>query len=302
MEPEVVMNLWVFIQLVGPMQVIHELGVRPYVMRGSDDEMTRLLKALSISDFHFARRFPLPDRYYLEIKQSDGWLRPGTGDTWPQTPGTARKGLALVNPMISGMGQMEYFKEALDVVEKSPPIRRLGTDGAQITMPKVNRKNLLSVITSVAVDEQGGQVAQVDDPRRSQVPSVATNLWMFHDDKANAIYALSGRGYMIHGSENDRTRVLKTLAPIDFPMAASLPIPDKFSADGTIAGSPDNSYNRDLFDDVYGSIDREVTTAVGIGGKVKNTVTVATRQSMSIATQITEHANKAAEALSVSLV
>ena len=115
MEPEVVMNLWVFIQSIGQMQVIHELGVRPYVMRGSDDEMTRLLKALSISDFHFARRFPLPDRYYLEIKQSDGWLRPGTGDTWPQTPGTARKGLALVNPMISGMGQMEYFKEALDV-------------------------------------------------------------------------------------------------------------------------------------------------------------------------------------------
>src|SRR5271166_4907458 len=34
MEPEVVMNLWVFVQSVGLMHLIHELGVRPYMMTG----------------------------------------------------------------------------------------------------------------------------------------------------------------------------------------------------------------------------------------------------------------------------
>jgi len=215
MEPEVVMNLWVFIQPIGPMQVIYELGVRPYMMSGSDDEMTKLLKELSVSDFHFALRFPLPDRYHLKLTNDGETFRASSGDTMPAGDGV-RKGLALVRPDISGMGQLEYFKEALDIVEKHLPARRLGLDGVETRKPTVNRKNLLSVITTVNVDDKGNQVARVEGPPRHAAPSVVANLWMFHDAKAKAIYALSGRGYMVHGSDSDKTRILKTLAPNDF--------------------------------------------------------------------------------------
>jgi hypothetical protein len=302
MEPEVVMNLWVFVQSIGPMSVIYELGVRPYMMSGSDDEMTALLKELSVSDFHFAERFPLPAHYHLKVWEEGGQLRASTGSDSVRPGEQVRKGLALVRPDIAGMKQMEYFSEALDAVEKALPTRRVGMEGSQTRKPTVNRRNLLSVITTVNVDDKGNQVAKVDDHRRSTLPEPTVNLWMFCDDTAKAIYALSGRGYMIHGSESERTRTLKKLATLEFSLAASLPVPDRFATNGTLVVLPDNSYNRDAFDDVYRAIDNEVPTAVGIDGKVKNTVTVATRQSMSIATLITEHTNKAADATPVSLV
>jgi len=309
MEPEVVMNLWVFVQSIGPMHVIYELGVRPYVMSGSDDEMTKLLKELAVSDFHFARRFPLPDRYYLKTKEEGGWFTAESGDTM-QTGERVRKGLALVRPDISGMQQMEYFPEALDVVEKSLPARRLGIDGLETTMPRVNRKNLLSVITNVNVDDKGNQVARLDDPRRHASPSAVVNLWMFRDEKAKAIYALSGRGYMVHGSDSDKARILKTLARNDFSMVKGLPVPESFWTDvggkfkngGVLTISSDNTYSRDLFNEVYQAIEHEIPTAIGIDGKIKNPVAITARQSMAIATQITEHANKTADATPISLV
>jgi hypothetical protein len=106
----------------------------------------------------------LPDRYFLTITEEEGWLRASTGDTVTMKggDGEVRKGLALVNPQISGMHQTEYFKEALDVVGTSFPTRRLGIDGVESHVPSVNRKDLLSVITSVKVDQGGNQVAQVE--------------------------------------------------------------------------------------------------------------------------------------------
>lgn len=229
MEPEVVMNLWVFIQAVGPMNLIYELGVRPYMMSGSDDEMTKLLKDLAVSDFHFAHRFALPDRYHVKITEEAGMIVASSSDTIPEAGGV-RTGLALVRPDISGMHQMEYFKEALDVVEKTLPTRRLGIDGVETYMPRVNRKNLLSVITNVNVDSNGNQVPLLPgDPRRQASPSAVANLWIFHDERAKAIYAVSGRGYMVHGSDSEKTRILKTLAPHDFSMVQAQSIPKRFS-------------------------------------------------------------------------
>jgi WD40 repeat protein len=323
MEPEIVVNLWVFIQNLGPMEVIHELGVRPYMMKGSDDEMTRLLKILSVSDFHFAQRYPLPDRYYLETSVSDGTFRAITGDEAGiqseaekkqaleaiQARRPARRhGLALVNPQISGMKQMEYFKEALDAMQASLPARRLGIDSSTTRTQTVNRRNLLSVITRVIVDEQGNQVAQVDDPRRSQPPSAAVNLWMFHDEKANAIYAVSGRGYMVHGSESDQARVLKALAPYDFSIVEAMPLPEALVAivdgqarKGVLAVTADDKYEIDLFSVVFHAIDHEIPTAVGIDRKTKNRVTTVASQSRSIATRITERERGEPQAISVQI-
>ena len=294
MEPEVVMNCWVFTQSIGPISVIYELGVRPYVMTGSDDEKTRLLKDLAISDFHFARRFPLPaNRYYLKITEKDGVMSASSGDTMEEGK-DIRKGLALVRPDISGMHQMEYFAEALDAIEKSFPTRRLGIDGSGTEMPKVNRRNLLSVITNVNVDSNGNQVPRVDDPRRSSPPSAVANLWVFHDEKAKALYAVSGRGYMVHGSDSDKTRVLKALATYDFSMVKVLP--------ATHAVSPDGKYNKDLFHDALHNIEHEIPTAIGIDGKVKNPVTISAIQLMLNATRITERSSNIGDAIPIQLV
>jgi hypothetical protein len=205
MEPEVVMNLWVFTQSVTPgalfsdlghlsmkMQVIYGLGVRAYMMSGSDDEMTTLLKDLSISDFHLADRFPLPKRYYVQVKEDSGQLRASSGDNEPDWA-KVRRGVALVRPDIAGMNQLEYFKEALDAFEKTLPARKLDSAGMETRTPKVNRRNLLSVITTVNVSEDGTQVAKVESPPRSLAPSPITNLWLSHDNRTGVIYSLSGR-------------------------------------------------------------------------------------------------------------
>jgi hypothetical protein len=323
MEPEVVVNLWVFIQKIGPMEVIYELGVRPYVLMGSDDEMTRILKVLSISDFHLARRYPLPDRYYLETKISDGRFRAitGEGDGEPSRgeknkameairAGRAARwnGLALVNPQISGMWQVEYFKEALDAMQASLPSRRLGIGLPTTRTPIVNRRNLLSVITRVYADEQGKQIAQVDDPRRDRSPSPIINLWMFHDQKAKVIYAVSGRRYMVHGSESDKARILRTLAQYDFPTVETMSVPEKFSADvdgktksGVLPVAPDAKYDGDLFAGVIQAIEHDIPTSIGIDGRMKDRTTVVASQPLSIATLISEGESNAAEAISVQI-
>ena len=53
---------------------------------------------------------------------------------------------------------------------------------------------------------------------------------MFQDDKAKANYALSGKAYMVHGSDSEKARILKALASYDFSMVSVLPIPEEFSA------------------------------------------------------------------------
>ncbi len=310
MEPEIVMNLWVFIQSLGPLNIIYELGVRPYVMIGSDDEKTRLLQDLSVSDFHFARRFPLPtDRYYLKVTERDGVIiSASSGDTMEEGK-DVRKGLALVRPDISGMHQMEYFNEALAAIEKSLPTRRLGIDGPETEVPKVNRRNLLSVITNVNIDGQGNQIAQVDASRRSQPPSAVTNLWMFHDDKANAIYAVAGRPYMVHGLDSEKTRILKALAPHDFSMVSALPVPAEFSTTvagktrkGVLAVSSDGRYNKALFNDVLRAFEREIPATIGIDGKLTNRMSISSAQMMSAATRITERSSNVGETASIQLI
>jgi hypothetical protein len=283
MEPEVVMNCWIFIQSISPMHIIYELGVRPYMMAGSDDEKTRLLKDLAISDFHFARRFPVPDRYSVTLDESElGGAR------------RTRKGLTAVNPMISGTAQLEYFQEALDAVQASFPTRRLGKDGATTKMPPVNRKNLLSVVTNVNVDSRGNQIPRTDDSRRNTVHGTIANLWAFYDERARTIYAVSGRPYMVHGSDTERRRILKALAPYDFPMAATVLV--------TQAPSSGSKYPKGIFSDVLNGIPREIPTAIGIDGKIRNPITVSSDELTLNATLITERSSNIGDAVPIQLV
>ena len=296
MEQEVVMNLWLFTQSVTPgalfsdlghlsmkMQVIYELGVRAYMMSGSDDEMTKLLKELSISEFHLADRFPLPNRYYVQVKEESGQFRASSGDNEPDWAKVMR-GVALVRPDISGMRQLEYFTEALDAFEKTLPARKLDSVGRETRTPEVNRRNLLSVITTVDVSEDGTQVAKVETPPRSAAPSPITNLWLSHDERTGAIYSLSGRPYLIHGSDKDKARVLNKLA-YDFSLTRQVPIP---------AGSvrPDSVYSKDLFQEVFATIEGGTHTHSAVNGKTTNSIQITPQQSYLEAMQVNESTSR----------
>lgn len=282
MEPEVVMNLWIFTEQFGLSRLIYEVGVRPYMMAGSDEEKLRLLRELAISDFHFARRFALPsDRFYVKLEKRDGRIvGVSSYGEMKEGPGI-RKGLALLLPGVSHEQNMDYFTQALDEIQATLPTRRLGCDGPETEKPSVNRKNLLNVVTHVFVDSEGNQVAQVDDARRSSPASPVANLWLFHDPKAKAIHALSGRAYMLHGSETETVTVAKALAPYDFSMVKGLPIPDEFSATvdgetrkGLVPLSSNGKYSRQLFNGVFQSFEREIPRTIGIDGKIANPTTV----------------------------
>jgi tetratricopeptide (TPR) repeat protein len=267
------MNLWLFVQSTGPMHLVHELGARPYVMSGSDVEMTRLLKELAISDFHFAQRFPVPDRYSLELEDEVDGNR------------STRKGICAADPAMSRHDQLKYFKEALDEVEAELPTRRMDGQGTARLPPPINRKNLLFVITSVAVFDDGRQLALVDHPLRNRPVSAATNLWAFADAKTKTIHELSGRAYMVHGSERDRDRVLTALSPFDFSLARTTA--------NTLAVSSDGEYDKSVFDGVFQSIDGSIPPLIGIDKKVKNRAAVSARGSRLLATLMVERAGAA---------
>jgi hypothetical protein len=176
-------------------------------------------------------------------------------------------------------------------------------------MAKVNRRNLLSVITNVNLNDQGTQLARVEDSRRNSPPSPVANLWMFHDDKADAIYAIAGRPYMVHGAESEKTRILKALAPYDFALANASPLPDGFSAavagktrNGVISVAPDGKYSKGIFSGVLEGFEHRIPAAIGIDGKIKNRVTVSSGKMPLLATRITERASNVGDAAPIQLV
>ena len=242
-------------------------------MVGSDDEKTRLLKDLAIGDFHFARRFPVPESYPITLDTTDV----GGGKQ-------SRKGLTGVNPLISGLAQLEYFKEALDVMPNELSTRRLGKIGSETKMPAVNRKNLLSGVTHVHVDASGIQIPDVADSRQVIPPSPVANLWAFCDENANEIYALSGRGYMVHGSDSERFRILKALAPYDFPMAKTTPANHPVSSD--------SKYAKFMFNDVLHEIEGAIPRTIGLDGQIRNPVIITAERLTINATQITEQSSR----------
>ncbi|MEZ4599012.1 MAG: hypothetical protein R2940_04400 [Syntrophotaleaceae bacterium] len=309
MEPEVVMNLWIFTEQFGQSRLIYEVAVRPYMMTGSDEEKLKWLRELAISDFHFARRFALPsDRFYVELMKQDGRIMGVRSYAEMKDGPDILKGLALWLPDASHEENMDYFTHALDEIQTTLPTRRLGCDGPEAPRPSVNRKNLLNVLTHVFVDSEGNQVAQVDDARRNSPASPVANLWLFHDPKAKAIHALSGRAYMLHGSEPENVTVAKALAPYDFSMAKGFPVPDEFSAtvngktrNGLVPLSSDGKYSRQIFNSVFESFECDIPQTIGIGGKIRNPTTVSADGIRAVSTLITERSSNVGEATPVRL-
>jgi hypothetical protein len=87
-------------------------------------------------------------------------------------------------------------------------------------------------------------------------------------------------------------RTLKVLAPDDFSMVGAQPL----------ACSPSDTYSKELFKDVFQSIEQEIPATIGIDGKMKNNIAIKVRDSLSIATQVTEHPSKAAATILVKVI
>src|SRR3972149_2940651 len=57
---------------------------------------------------------------------------------------------------------------------------------------------------------------------------VVINLW-YYTTPTGAIYELAGRAYVATGTDNDKIRLLKQLAPTDYHIAKKFPVPENFT-------------------------------------------------------------------------
>lgn len=97
---------------------------------------------------------------------------------------------------------------------------------------------------------------------------VCVNLWFCVDKKTGFINALAGRGYVMSGTDEQKTMVLKFLANHDFLCADWLPVPERYrttlvnvsddtqsSFAGVIHSSDIDVLGMDLFEDVFKKIE-----------------------------------------------
>jgi len=97
---------------------------------------------------------------------------------------------------------------------------------------------------------------------------LCVNLWFCFDKETGFINAISGRGYFLSGSDEQKSIYLKGLATSDFLNAQWLPIPDRYhtnlvdvesnrsaSFSGVIHSSDIDVLGLDLFEEVFKQIE-----------------------------------------------
>ena len=97
---------------------------------------------------------------------------------------------------------------------------------------------------------------------------LCVNLWFCFDKETGFVSAISGRGYFLTGSDEQKNIILKGLAASDFLNAKWLPIPDSYKTNlintddnksatfsGVIHASTIDVLGLDLFEDVFKQIE-----------------------------------------------
>jgi hypothetical protein len=201
MSTEAVANLWSFVNCGR----ITEVGVRLYIISGTDDEKMQFLKVLAPYDFCFAARFAVP--YRLRGMKLQGFE--------------------------AAMGQVEYldfFRETWDPIRESLPVHRLGIVGKSTAVAPFDSRSLLHLYTAVKVDSTGGHCPYLPN---QQLPAdkskLVLNSWTFADSQSSKAFAVAGRPYMAAGDNAHLNGVLRRLAPDDYLLASRLSVPDSFA-------------------------------------------------------------------------
>ncbi|MBL7219264.1 MAG: hypothetical protein ISS69_04045 [Phycisphaerae bacterium] len=250
MEPEVIANLWTFNGAFADkdFKLSYQVGIRPYMVTGSDDEKFELLRALAGWDFHLAHMFPLSC---------------GTTHLTGLPGGGSMEVEGVMPAGAPGLEVMDWCQNAFDGIEALLPEH----PSAEGTMrAHLDLTNLLTVHTAVDVDENGNMIANTSDPKLARkAPTTAANLWAFADARSTCVHALTGRAYLLTGKRKMLNRILTNLSANDYLLGHRLPVPESISAtiDGqAVPGRADvstvSSQQDLLFAPVMEQIDREI--------------------------------------------
>ena len=100
-------------------------------------------------------------------------------------------------------------------------------------------------------------------------PEICLNLWWFYDVAGQLVYRLAGRAYALSGADDDKLKVLQSLAATDFQIARNFVVPQRFTVmtgHGKIAGATNDTVIRqrhaDVFEEVFAELDKDLPAQV----------------------------------------
>ena len=225
MNPEVVANLWSFIH--GPF--LYEIGVRLYMIAGSDDDKFAFLNKLAGHDFHFSRRFELGDNYKVHLVGAPSPLDK------PMTRLIPTGSLGYGGP---GLEYIDWFQAAFDAIEKDLPTQSIGIAGAGSSRAPFDRNNLLNVHTFINVDSDGNQIPKITNRSpQGQPTKLLINLWALSGQNPQEVAGISGRAYLAGDTTAGLNAALAALAPNDFRLATPVAV-----TDATVASLTSNDH------------------------------------------------------------
>jgi hypothetical protein len=250
MIPEIIVNVWSFLQRYKGAELVYQLGIRLYAVSGSDDDKLDILRTLAPFDYHLASVFPLPESLSVQFG-------------FPSEGGAILKGLIPVETVARKYKKLELFADIIDTVRQSLPENPLTREFKHAPYESLN---FLYVNTPVEVDENGNMTARSIDPKLNQGDlHVAVNLWAFPEMNSTAIQALAGRAYLVAGDKIPIEAMLANLAVADYFLANRFALPASFSTPQNspiISESTDltavTSQNDALFAPVLDQIEKEI--------------------------------------------
>jgi hypothetical protein len=249
MKPEIIVNLWSFLQRHKGIDLVYQLGIRLYSVTGSDDDKLDILMKLAAWDFHLASVFPVPEVLSVQFG-------------FPSEGGSILKGL-IPAETASKYKKLELFADTIDAVRQSLPENPLTSEFKHTPYESLK---FLHVNTQIVVDENGNMKARTMDPTLNQGdPHLAVNLWVFPEINSSAIQAFAGRAYLVAGDKIPIEPLLANLAVADHFLVNRFAIPASFSTIQNSGIIPDRtdltdvtSQNDALFTPVLELIKKEI--------------------------------------------
>ena len=86
----------------------------------------------------------------------------------------------------------------------------------------------------------------------TESPELCFNLWAFADEKTSVIRRISGKPYVLDGTDIEKTALLRALSASDFLSVAQRPVPARHHIVGPAGRAMDGAVLPHQLDDVAG--------------------------------------------------
>lgn len=219
MQPDIIVNLWPFVQRYkhpdGEFELIFQIGVRCYAALGSDDEKIAMLEKLAAWDYHLASVYAIPETRTVHL---------GLGGD-PHIPTLV--GVVPVQSVASKEEKVALFLYVIDAVRESLPDNEITADFKNTPSEALS---LLYLFTPVVVDEDGEMIAITRSREAGSKPHLAVNLWAFPDLVSRLVQSVAGRAYLAGGERAEVEAILANLTAAEYPFASRLAMPASFPA------------------------------------------------------------------------